>query len=74
DSVFARPRRAVDLRRSKPFLILVTERDMRRATKSLNHEFREIQAEITILSFVEMRKIHENLHSIAAYLPKFLKV
>jgi len=74
DSAFAKLKRAFDLQRSKPFLILATERDTRRAIKSLNHEFREIQAEITILSFVEMRKIHENLHSIAAYLPKFLKV
>lgn len=74
DSAFAKLKRAYDSQRSKPFLILASERDTRRALKSLTHEFREIQTEITILSFVEMRKIHENLHSIAAYLPKFLKI
>jgi len=74
DSAFAKLKRAYDTQRSKPFLILASERDTRRAVKSLSHEFREIQAVITILSFVEMRKIHENLHSIAEYLPKFLKV
>ena len=74
DSAFAKLKRAYDTQRSKPFLILASERDTRRAVKSLINEFREIQAVITILSFVEMRKIHENLHSIAEYLPKFLKV
>ncbi|MDQ3129660.1 MAG: winged helix-turn-helix domain-containing protein [Acidobacteriota bacterium] len=73
DSAFAKLKRAYDSQRSKPFLILASERDTRRAVKSLSHEFREIQSEVTILSFVEMRKIHENLHSISDYLPKFLK-
>jgi hypothetical protein len=74
DSAFAKLKRAYDTQRSKPFLILASERDTRRAIKSLSQEFREIQTEVTILSFVEIRKIHENLHSIAVYLPKFLKV
>jgi hypothetical protein len=74
DSAFAKLKRAFDTQRSKPFLILASERDTNRAIKSLGHEFREIQEHIMILSFVELRKVHENLHAIANFLPKFLKV
>jgi hypothetical protein len=73
DSAFAKLKRAFDTQRSKPFLILTSERDTNRAIKSLNQEFREIQEFITILSFVELRKIHENLSAISDFLPKFLK-
>ena len=74
DSAFAKLKRAFDTQRSKPFLILSSERDTNRAIKSLNHEFREIQVFITILSFVELRKIHENLSAIEKFLPKFLEI
>ena len=74
DSAFAKLKRAFDTQRSKPFLILDSERDTNRAIKSLNNEFREIQDIITIISFVEFRKIHENLSAIEGFLPKFLKV
>lgn len=73
DSAFAKLKRAYDAQRSKIFLILDSERDANRADKSLAHEFRELEAEITILSFVEIRKIHENLSAIAKFLPNFLR-
>ncbi|HQU85222.1 MAG TPA: winged helix-turn-helix domain-containing protein [Pyrinomonadaceae bacterium] len=72
DSAFAKLKRAFDAQRSKPFLILATERDTKRAQKSLSQEFRELENVITILSFVELRKIHENLKAIGEFLPKFL--
>ena len=74
DSAFAKLKRAFDAQRSKPFLILSSERDTNRALKSLNQEFRELEKSITILSFAELRKIHENLAAISNFLPKFLRV
>lgn len=72
DSAFAKLKRAFDAQRSKPFLVLASERDTKRAQKSLTMEFRELENVITILSFVELRKIHENLKAIGNFLPKFL--
>ena len=72
DSAFAKLKRAFDAQRSKPFLILSSERDTNRAAKSLTREFRELETVITILSFAELRKIHENLSAIAGFLPNFL--
>lgn len=74
DSAFAKLKRAYQAQRSKPFLILATESDTRRALKSLSSEFSDIQEAITILSFHEIKKIHENLHAIADILPAFLRV
>jgi hypothetical protein len=73
DSAFAKLKRAYDAQRSKIFLILDNERDANRAQRSLNQEFREIENVLTVLSFVELRKIHENLSSIARFLPNFLR-
>jgi Mrr N-terminal domain len=73
DSAFAKLKRAHDAQRSKIFLILANERDTNRAHKSLTHEFRELENVITILSFVELRKIHDNLAAIAEILPNFLR-
>jgi Mrr N-terminal domain len=73
DSAFAKLKRAHDAQRSKIFLILATERDTNRAHKSLTQEFRELENVITILSFTELRKIHDNLAAIAEILPNFLR-
>lgn len=73
DSAFAKLKRAHDAQRSKVFLILASERDTNRAQQSLTREFRELEKILTILSFVELRKIHENLSSIAHLLPNFLR-
>lgn len=74
DSAFAKLKRAYQAQRSKPFLILSTESDTRRALKSLNSEFLDIQDALIILSFHEIKKIHENLDAIAHILPVFLRV
>ncbi len=73
DSAFAKLKRAHDAQRSKIFLILDSERDTNRANKSLTMEFRELENVLTILSFAELKKIHENLSSIAKFLPNFLR-
>lgn len=73
DSAFAKLKRAHDAQRSKIFLILDSERDTNRAKKSLAQEFRELENVLTILSFVELRKLHENLSAISNLLPNFLR-
>ncbi len=72
DSAFAKLKRAFDAQRSKPFLVLDSERDTRRAAQSLNREFVELQEVITILSFAEINRIYQNLRTISEILPKFL--
>jgi hypothetical protein len=72
DSAFAKLKRAFQAQRSKPFLVLSSERDLNRAEKSLAQEFRELEKVITIISFAKLRKIHENLSAIEEILPKFL--
>lgn len=74
DSAFAKLKRAFDAQRTKPFLILSSERDSNRAAKSLTQEFRELENVLTILSFAEIRKTHENLSGIGKILPKFLDI
>lgn len=74
DSAFAKLKRAFDAQRSRPFLVLDNERDTNRARQSLAREFHELESVITILSFSEIRKIHDNLRSIEEYLPKLLAV
>lgn len=73
DSAFAKLKRAYDAQRSKIFLILDSERDANRVQKSLAQEFRELENVLNVLSFVEVRKIYENLTSIAKFLPNFLQ-
>lgn len=74
DSAFAKLKRAYDAQRSKPFLILASEADTKRAIKSLNQEFQNLHSVITILSFVELKKVYENLKSASEILPKFLEI
>lgn len=72
DSAFAKLKRAYEAQRSKPFLIIASERDTNRARKSLENEFRELSSVITILGFAEIRKTHKNLKEIETILPQFL--
>ena len=74
DSAFAKLKRAYQAQRSKPFLVLSTEKDTRRARQSLEREFSDIRDSLVILSFAEIKKIFENLDSIKKFLPFFLKV
>ncbi len=73
DSAFAKLKRAYDAQRSKPFLILDSERDTNRAYKSLDFEFSELNQQIVILSFAEIKRVFENMRTIESILPHFLK-
>jgi hypothetical protein len=76
DSAFAKLKRAHEAQRSKPFLILSSERDLRRALREISYErsgaFHELSEVITILSFEQIRKTHQSLTSISEILAKFL--
>ncbi len=72
DSAFAKLKRAYDAQRSKPFLILDSERDTNRAVKSLDFEFSELNEVIAILSFAEIKRVFENIQAISSILPHFL--
>ena len=73
DSAFAKLKRAFDAQRSKPFLIVASERDTKRAKQSLSREFQELETYLTVLSFAEMKKIYDNINDISDVLTKFLE-
>jgi hypothetical protein len=73
DSAFAKLKRAYQMQRTKPFLVISSERDLNRARLSLVREFQDIEPAVTILTFVQVKRIHQNLKSIAEILPKFLE-
>ncbi len=72
DSAFAKLKRAYQRERTKPFLVLQSERDLNRARQSLVREFQDIEAAVTILTFVQVKKVHRNLQSIGEILPTLL--
>ncbi|MDQ3179910.1 MAG: winged helix-turn-helix domain-containing protein [Acidobacteriota bacterium] len=72
DSAFAKLKRAYNAQRSKPFLVLTTERDLNRARKSLSREFQDIEKVVTILTFTQIRQVHQNLKNIAEIIKEFL--
>lgn len=74
DSAFAKLKRAYQSQRTKPFLIISTEKDFNRASQSLVREFQDIAGVVTILTFVQVEQIYRNLKSIGEVLPKLLKV
>lgn len=74
DSAFAKLKRAYQTQRSKPFLVLSSESDTKRAYKSLDQEFLDIEEVIVILSFAEIKRVFENLQSIRQILPEFLQI
>lgn len=72
DSAFAKLKRAYQNQRTKPFLILSTEKDLNRAVKSLSREFQDIEKTVTILTFEQIRQVHRNLANIAEIIKEFL--
>lgn len=72
DSAFAKLKRAYHNQRSKPFLIIASERDLIRAGKSLSHEFQEVESILTVLTFAQVKKVHQNIQNIAEILKEFL--
>lgn len=76
DSAFAKLKRAHEAQRSKPFLILSSERDLRRALREISFEtsgaFHELSDVLTILSFEQIRKTHQSILTTGEILLKFL--
>ena len=72
DSAFAKLKRAYQAQRTKPFLVIASERDLNRARKSLAMEFQDIESVVTVLSFAQIQLIHRNLKSIGDSLLKLL--
>jgi hypothetical protein len=61
------------MQRTKPFLVISSERDLNRARQSLVREFQDLESAVTILTFVQIKRVHQNLKSIGEILPKFLE-
>jgi len=68
DAALAKLKRAYEAQRSKPFLIVASERDTRRAQKSMSAErtgaFHEIGRVTAILSFEQLHRLHHALTSV----------
>ena len=73
DSAFAKLKRAYEAQRTKPFLIVSNEKNLRRAIKSLNYEFRDLESAVKILTFAQVEKVYQNLTEISEILPLFLE-
>ena len=76
DSAFAKLKKAHEAQRSKPFLILASERDTNRALRSISFEqsgaFHELSESLQILSFAQIEQLHRSLSVVANILPGFL--
>jgi hypothetical protein len=68
DAALAKLKRAYEAQRSKPFLIITSERDTNRAQKSMSlartGAFHEIGRVTTILSFEQLHRLHRALTSV----------
>lgn len=67
DSAFAKLKRAFEAQRSKPFLIIDSERHSNRSRQSLEREFSDIRDFVTILTFAQVHQIHQNLSQISDF-------
>lgn len=72
DSAFAKLKRAYEAQRSKPFLVVSSERDLNRARQSLTREFHDIELVTTILTFAQINQVHQNIKNIAEIIREFL--
>lgn len=68
DAALAKLKRAYESQRSKPYLVVTSERDTTRALKSMNvartGPFHEIGAATVILSFEQLSRLHRALTSV----------
>ncbi len=68
DAALAKLKRAYDAQRTKPFLIVASERDTNRAERQMSlariGPFHEIERVATILSFEQLRRLHRALTSV----------
>ena len=72
DSAFAKLKRAYQAQRTKPFLVIASERDLNRARQSLSREFHDIETVVTLLTFAQIKQVHQNLKNIAEIIKEFL--
>lgn len=72
DSAFAKLKRAYEAQRTKPFLIISTEKDSNRARRSLAREFQDIEREVSVFTFAQIQTVHQNLNPIAEIIKEFL--
>lgn len=77
DAALAKLKRAYEAQRSKPFLIVASERDTNRARQQMNlartGAFHEIGRVTTILSFAQLRQLHRALTSVADMLTEIFE-
>jgi hypothetical protein len=77
DAAMAKLKRAYEAQRSKPFLIVATERDTNRAHKNMSQArtgaFHEIGGATTILSFEQLNSLHRALTSVEEMLALFFE-
>lgn len=68
DSALAKLKRAYESQRSKPFLVVATERDDRRARRSIDEAtsgaFHEIGVATRIISFEQLGRLHRSLAAV----------
>jgi len=77
DAAFAKLKRAYDAQRSRPFLVVASERDTNRAERQLSlartGPFHEIGRVTTILSFEQLRRLHRALTSVEDLLSRLFE-
>lgn len=77
DAALAKLKRAYESQRSKPYLIVASERDTNRAHQQMSQArtgaFHEIGRVTTILSFEQLHKLHRALTSVADLLAQFIE-
>jgi hypothetical protein len=77
DAALAKLKRAYESQRSKPYLIVASERDTNRARKSMSlartGAFHEIGSAATILSFEQLHRLHRALTSVEDLLAEFFE-
>jgi hypothetical protein len=75
DAAMAKLKRAYEAQRSKPFLIVASERDTNRANKNMSQArtgaFHEIGRATVVLSFEQLNRLHRALTSVEDLLQEF---
>src|SRR5918997_5294530 len=73
DAALAKLKRAYDAQRTRPFLVVASERDTNRAEMQMSlartGAFHEIGSVTTIFSFEQLRRLHRSLTSVEDILP-----
>lgn len=77
DAALAKLKRAYDAQRSRPFLVVASERDTNRAERQMSlartGPFHEIGRVTTIFSFEQLRRLHRALTSVEDILANFFE-